>query len=448
MLDGSGFFSGMDGFKWWQVYIAYGFLLTWNVIAMEAAACYIGECADPDQDAKIAMNLEGVYGVFIYTLIPIAFIVVLGAKALSDPALVDPNTIFVTFAGKVFPGIGGEVLNWLIAGMLIVALTLSALNAIMGSRALPVPDGVDGEFPRFFQRTNDHGVPANAMVFNVVVSLLVVLLGGAVEIYSFSNVGYTGLAHPGADRLLPAAPGPAERAPARPPARAVQVRRARRRLLPVRVLAATAASPTPASATPRSTTSSAGPRRPLPPAVPLPDARGGQEVRHGADPAGPVGGGSIAELSAAARARPARCIRGPSCWPPRSASGPGGRSRSAARLAAPSGAPVYVFAIARVHGTKLGFPNPGLLPTRQEWDAQRTSVAKAVKALRRRGLRAQGRVLGTRSAAKKIVQEAGRLGCDAIVMGADPPRSAGWRTSSGPRSPSACASAPRCRSTW
>ena len=108
-------------------------LLTWNVIAMEAAACYIGECKDPDRDAKIAMNLEGASGVFIYTLVPIAFIVVLGAKALSDPALVDPNSIFVTFAGKVLAGCGGEALNWLIATMLIVALALSALNAIMGS---------------------------------------------------------------------------------------------------------------------------------------------------------------------------------------------------------------------------------------------------------------------------------------------------------------------------
>ena len=51
---------------------------------MEAAACYIGECKDPERDAKIAMNLEGAYGLFIYTLIPIAFIVVLGAKALSN----------------------------------------------------------------------------------------------------------------------------------------------------------------------------------------------------------------------------------------------------------------------------------------------------------------------------------------------------------------------------
>jgi amino acid transporter len=51
---------------------------------------------------------------------------------------------------------------------------------------------VDGQFPRVFQKINQHGVPAWAMGFNVVCSLFVVLAGGAVEIYTFSNVGYTG----------------------------------------------------------------------------------------------------------------------------------------------------------------------------------------------------------------------------------------------------------------
>ncbi|MEA2322662.1 MAG: hypothetical protein QOD81_2512 [Solirubrobacteraceae bacterium] len=190
-LDGTGFFTGLDGTGWFTLYSGYAFLLTWNVIAMEAAACYIGETRNPEKDAKIAMNLEGGYGLFIYTLIPIAFITVLGARALSNGDLVDPNTIFVTFAGKVFNS-GGEVLNWLIAGMLIVALLLSALNAIMGCARSLHQMSVDGQFPRFFQSINKHGVPARAMGFNVFASLLVVLLGGAVEIYTFSNVGYTG----------------------------------------------------------------------------------------------------------------------------------------------------------------------------------------------------------------------------------------------------------------
>ena len=45
-----------------------------------------------------------------------------------------------------------------------------------------------------------------------------------------------------------------------------------------------------------------------------------------------------------------------------------------------------------------------------------------VEALRRRGVKADGRVVGTRKAGKRIVAEAARLGCGTIVMGGDPPR--------------------------
>ncbi len=94
----------------------------------------------------------------------------------------------------------------------------------------------------------------------------------------------------------------------------------------------------------------------------------------------------------------------------------------AARLAGPSRAPVHVLSIARVWGTSLGLPNPGLLPSKREWDEQRSLVAAAVQELMRRGFEATGQVIGTRRAAKRIVGEALRLGCDAIVMAADPPR--------------------------
>src|SRR6202022_3123096 len=79
--DGSGFFASQFHHGWLTLYLAFSFLLTWNVIAMEAAACYIGETKDPDRDAKIAMNLEGAYDVFIYVMIPVAFVIVIGPKA-------------------------------------------------------------------------------------------------------------------------------------------------------------------------------------------------------------------------------------------------------------------------------------------------------------------------------------------------------------------------------
>jgi len=96
--------------------------------------------------------------------------------------------------------------------------------------------------------------------------------------------------------------------------------------------------------------------------------------------------------------------------------------KRAVDYAARFGAPVHVFSIARVWGTSLGLPNPGLLPTRREWDEQRKLVTTAVKALRKRGIEADGHVLGTRKATKRIGGEAERLGCDAIVMAADPLR--------------------------
>jgi nucleotide-binding universal stress UspA family protein len=94
----------------------------------------------------------------------------------------------------------------------------------------------------------------------------------------------------------------------------------------------------------------------------------------------------------------------------------------AARIGKRSGAPVHVFTLARIWGTSLGFPNPGLMPSKREWDQARAVVDKAIKELRKRGVAADGRVLATRRGAKRIVQEAQRLGCDAIVMGADSER--------------------------
>ena len=57
---------------------AWIFVILWNVIAMEAAACYVGECRDGARDAKIALTAEGLYGVFVYIATALVFVAVLG----------------------------------------------------------------------------------------------------------------------------------------------------------------------------------------------------------------------------------------------------------------------------------------------------------------------------------------------------------------------------------
>lgn len=189
--DMSGFFSDQQGTNWFTYGAAWSFLILWNVIAMEAAACYLGETKNPGRDAKISMTLEGVYGVYIYAMIPISFILVIGLDAIGDPALYDPKTMFLTVVEKVF-GTGAEstIITWLVAWMLILALTLSALNAITGCGRSLYQSAADRHLPRWFGKLNKHGVPHNAMFFNVICSMFIVFLGGAVQIYTFSNVGY------------------------------------------------------------------------------------------------------------------------------------------------------------------------------------------------------------------------------------------------------------------
>jgi nucleotide-binding universal stress UspA family protein len=91
-------------------------------------------------------------------------------------------------------------------------------------------------------------------------------------------------------------------------------------------------------------------------------------------------------------------------------------------LADRNGASVRVLALARIHGVSFGMPNPGLMPTKKELEERRKSVARAIKRLKKKGIEADGHVLGTRKSTKKILEEARTTKCEAIVMAADPDR--------------------------
>ena len=91
----------------------------------------------------------------------------------------------------------------------------------------------------------------------------------------------------------------------------------------------------------------------------------------------------------------------------------------ALELARPLKAYVFVLSIARVWGTALGFPNPGLQPNKREWAEQKRIVKEAVSAFEKAGHESNGIVLATRRAAKRISSEAELRDMDAIVMGAD-----------------------------
>jgi amino acid transporter len=163
---------------------AWFFPILWNVIAMEAAACYVGECRGGARDAKIALTAEGVFGMFIYIMTPLMFVAVLGLSL----STIDPLTMYVQYTNKIFGG--GSWEQWFIGIPLVLALALSVLNAIMGVGRSLYQAAEDGKLPRWFQHKNRHGVPDYAMAFNVVCSAVLVLLGSPVRIWIISNGGY------------------------------------------------------------------------------------------------------------------------------------------------------------------------------------------------------------------------------------------------------------------
>jgi hypothetical protein len=97
----------------------------------------------------------------------------------------------------------------------------------------------------------------------------------------------------------------------------------------------------------------------------------------------------------------------------------------AIELATPEHARITVLGIARVYGTSLGLPNPGLQPNRLEWQILRDGVEDAAEQLRSRGFEVRVGLSRSRKAPKMIARWAKARNFHAIVV-ADP-QLPGWR---------------------
>jgi hypothetical protein len=89
------------------------------------------------------------------------------------------------------------------------------------------------------------------------------------------------------------------------------------------------------------------------------------------------------------------------------------------------GGPIAVVTIARLYGSAFGLPNPGLLPTTKEMEAQRAQVQRAITSIERTGHEAWGQVAVSRKPGKTIARAAMARGVRYVLVCAPPsPR---WR---------------------
>jgi K+-sensing histidine kinase KdpD len=99
--------------------------------------------------------------------------------------------------------------------------------------------------------------------------------------------------------------------------------------------------------------------------------------------------------------------------------------RQTVALATPEHAKITVLGIARVFGTALGLPHPGLKPTPLEWEAQRKIMQDAADELRLRGFDVLIAMARARNAPKLIGRWVRAKRFHAVVI-PDPARP-GWR---------------------
>jgi hypothetical protein len=97
-----------------------------------------------------------------------------------------------------------------------------------------------------------------------------------------------------------------------------------------------------------------------------------------------------------------------------------------AALARSGGGPVAVVTIARIYGSSMGLPNPGLMPSRKEMEAQKSQVEKALARIEKGGSEAWGQVAASRKPVKTIAQAAKARAVRHVIV-VRTPHSQRWR---------------------
>jgi K+-sensing histidine kinase KdpD len=98
----------------------------------------------------------------------------------------------------------------------------------------------------------------------------------------------------------------------------------------------------------------------------------------------------------------------------------------ARELAGPEHAKITVLGVAKIYGTSLGLPHPGLQPNRVEWQILRDGVEEAADELRAHGFEVRVGLTRARNVPKMIAKWVRARNFHAVVVSApDKPR---WRT--------------------
>ncbi len=155
------------------------FLAGWSAYGSELALAYGTEYRRGTRDAVKTLVVMAILSVMVYSAVPLVLVGVLGSGRIQA----DPAVALRPLAGQVAGGMAN-----LVVGVLIIALLLSVNMVMIASSRTLYQLARDGNAWRFLGNLNRHGVPGNALRFDLVVNTLLLLTIFAVNHGQTSNV--------------------------------------------------------------------------------------------------------------------------------------------------------------------------------------------------------------------------------------------------------------------
>lgn len=170
-----------------QLALVWLWLMCWSAWGVDVCATFAPEYKDTVRDTKLALRSAALFSMFVYILLPIAFVGGAGAKTVSG----------YDYVGGMLAisGTSSALLKDIFVVCIVASFVITMNSATAdGGRAL---FGIsrDGMTIRELGVLNRHSVPGNAMTVDMVVNILFVLLVGNIfGVLAASNLGYV-LAH-------------------------------------------------------------------------------------------------------------------------------------------------------------------------------------------------------------------------------------------------------------
>ena len=154
----------------------------WSACAWETAAVYGPEYKDPKKDVVKALFSCGAICMVIFILVQTACIGLLGVDGVIDS--VEPPIL--TIARMTFGNIGGIVSSVMIVAAMLMIIQTGFLGA---SRAM-YSMASSSSLPKIFGKTNEHGVPVNAMIAIIILNYGLIMFKSPSAILAASSLGY------------------------------------------------------------------------------------------------------------------------------------------------------------------------------------------------------------------------------------------------------------------